>query len=254
MHAGKGDELPEWIPDPIFPAVDESTNRGTLGPRVGVARAGGELLAAALAMLALAACGGHEPPPRVASDQVADTVAKGALATPPLSSYAVSPSGGTPATGPGDRFNSCERIWCLTHGENFSIEHFLVGHSGYVLHTPSRGDVFVPRHRTSGPEFPDAAPAALLLCGQHAHPWLFGRGGGRGAPIQHTGYNRALGYSRAHFQSYGTRLDPCCVNGLGSAFVHSSAGKQFRFHETAQYRSDPTLGWQKPFAARVTPR
>jgi hypothetical protein len=58
-------------------------------------------------------------------------------------------------------------------------------------------------------------------------------------------------YPRAHFATYGTRLDPCCVNGLGSAFVHSAAGKQFRFHETSEYRKHPTLGWQKPFAARV---
>jgi hypothetical protein len=50
---------------------------------------------------------------------------------------------------------------------------------------------------------------------------------------------------------YGTRLDPCCVNGLGSGFVHSSAGKQFRFHETSDLRKNPSIGWQAPFAARV---
>jgi hypothetical protein len=163
------------------------------------------------------------------------------------SSYPVTPSGGTPATGPGNRYNDCERIYCLVHGENFFVDHFLTGHVGWVLHDRRRGDVFVPRHRTEGPEFPDAGGAALLLCGSHVHPYFLGPGGG---PVRHTGFNRALGYGREHFAAYGTLLDPCCVNGLGWGFLHAAAPRRFAFHDLAPYRDHPEIGWHRPFAAR----
>jgi hypothetical protein len=176
-------------------------------------------------------------------------VAVPAGATRPTTSrpYPVSPRGGTPAIGPGDKYNACERIWCLAHGENFFVDHFLTGHEGWVIHDDGHGDVFVPRHRSGGLPFPHAAPPALLFCGQHAHPFLLGRGAG---PIKLTGYNRALGYGREHFARYGTRLEPCCINGLGWSFLHSKAGRQFRFHDTAEYRENPEIGWAKPFPAK----
>lgn len=165
----------------------------------------------------------------------------------PLPAYPVSPRGGTPASGPGGRYNHCERIWCIEHQENFFIDHFLSGHEGYVLHDESVGDVFAPRLRDTGPPLPHANRAALRLCGKHAHPWLLGRGGG---PIRHTGFNRNLGFSRAHFDAYGTRLEPCCVNGLGSAYVHSRNGRLFPFHDVSYYRAHPEWGWSRPFKAR----
>ena len=128
----------------------------------------------------LEAAGGAPPaPPPVAS------------AEPPL------PREGMPRRGPGDRYNSCERVWCLVHDANFDLDHFTRGHNGWILHDDGHGDVFVPRHRTSGPEFPKARHNVLLLCGQHVHPyWL----GGRRGPVTRTGYNVALGYARAHFR------------------------------------------------------
>jgi hypothetical protein len=159
----------------------------------------------------------------------------------------VSPSGGTPATGPGDRFNDCERIWCLTHKENYFVDHFLEGHIGWIIHDTRRGDVFVPRYRTEGPEFHDAGAAALRFCGSHVHPYLFGIAGG---PVRDTGFNRTLGYGRDHFSSYGTRLDPCCINGLGWAFLHSSTPRRFPFHGLAPYLDHPETGWQRPFVAK----
>lgn len=159
----------------------------------------------------------------------------------------ISPAGGTPATGPGNRWNECERIWCTSHGENYFVDHFLAGHTGWVIHDDLRGDVWVPRHRTEGPEFPDAADRGLLLCGRHVHPYMLGRGRG---PIHYTGYNPTLGYGRDHFASYGTRLDPCCVNGLGWGFLHSRAGRRFPFHDVQPYRDNPEIGWHKPFQAR----
>jgi len=195
---------------------------------------------AAAALFVHSACGSKpEPAPPETPTPARD----------PSPAYPISPAGGTPATGPGERYNHCERIWCLVHGENFALPHFLADHVGYVLHSQSRGDVYVPRRRTTGPELSDASNSALMLCGSHVHPWLFTKS--RGGPVRHTGFNRALGYSKAHFASYGTRLDPCCVNGLGSGFVHSAAGKQFRFHETSDLRKNPSIGWQEPFAARV---
>ncbi len=194
---------------------------------------------AALVSLALLAAGcGKEPPPVPAAP---------AAAAPRPAPYPVSASGGTPATGPGDRYNDCERIWCLTHRENYFVDHFLEGHVGWVIHDARRGDVFVPRYRTDGPEFHDAGRAALRFCGRHVHPFLFGVAGG---PVRHTGYNRTLGYGRDHFATYGTRLDPCCINGLGWAFLHSSTPGRFPFHDLAPYKEHPESGWQRPFVAK----
>ena len=97
------------------------------------------------------------------------------MADPP---YKVSPRGGTPATGPGDRFNHCERIWCMAHGENFFIDHFLKDHIGWILHDDSVGDVFVPAGRVGGPRFPGAKLTVLHLCGRHVHPHILGLGAG----------------------------------------------------------------------------
>jgi hypothetical protein len=169
----------------------------------------------------------------------------------PEPAYPISDAGGTPATGPDGRYNHCERIWCLTHKENFFIDHFQGGHVGFVVHDDKHGDVFLPRGRTGGPAFPKSGPSALMLCGKHAHPWILGEGRRGGTPIRLTGFNHALGYGRSHFNAYGTRIDPCCVNGMGSAYVHSFAGKQFRFHELEEYRKHPEIGWQKPFAAKI---
>ncbi len=201
------------------------------------------LLSAALA-LAAAACAGPAPAP----SSPAGSGAAAPAAVDGAGPYPVSPAGGTPATGPGDRYNDCERIFCLRHDENYFVDHFLRGHVGWIVHDDRRGDVFVPSGRTSGPGFPEAAREALRLCGAHVHPWLLSRGGG---PIRHTGYNRALGYSRAHFEAYGTRLDPCCVNGAGWSFLHSGAGRRFPFHALDEYRERPEIGWQRPFRGRA---
>ena len=195
--------------------------------------------AVCLLILSIAGCG-EEPRPGAAAPAAP-------VAAPRPAPYPVSPSGGTPATGPGDRFNDCERIWCLTHHENYFVDHFLQGHTGWVLHDARRGDVFVPRYRTEGPEFHDAGAAALRFCGSHVHPYFLGVAGG---PVRHTGFNRALGYGRDHFSSYGTRLDPCCINGLGWGFLHSSTPHRFPFHDLARYLDHPETGWQRPFAAR----
>ena len=173
------------------------------------------------------------------------------VAAPPPMAYPISERGGTPATGPGERYNHCERIWCLVHGENYFIDHFLRDHMGYVIHDMAHGDVFVLRWQKGGPDLSGASRAALLLCGQHVHPWIFAKHGG--APVRHTGFSRALGYPRRHFDYYGTRLEPCCVNGLGFNFIHSDLGIQFRFHDLAEYREHPEMGWHKPFAARIRP-
>ena len=171
-------------------------------------------------------------------------------AAPTVPAYPISAHGGTPATGPGERFNHCERIWCTLHEENFFIDHFTDGdHRGYVLHDPGHGDVFTLRWRTDGLDLSKASRAALFLCGRHVHPWIAASHGG--TFVKHTGFNSTLGYDRRHFALYGTRLDPCCVNGLGSSFVHSDLGRQFRFHDLAEFRAHPEIGWQKPFAARV---
>lgn len=224
-----------------------------------IGRGGGTCaLATVLAILAaIAACAEKNtpvtpPPQREESAPIASSTPEedeGSTSESLAGAYPISARGGTPATGPGERYNHCERIWCLTHGENFFIDHFLERHVGYVLHEDRRGDIFVTRHRSGGPGFPKARRSSLLLCGKHVHPYLLGKAGG--VPIRHTGYNHNLGYNRAHFVAYGTRLDPCCINGLGSSFIHSMAGRQFFFHDVDLYREHPELGWQKPFAARI---
>ncbi len=162
--------------------------------------------------------------------------------------YPISPAGGPPATGPGDRFNECERIWCTIHGENFFIDHFLTpGHVGWIVHDAAHGDVFLSHHRSSGPGYPNAAREALYLCGFHLHPYLLTR---FPQPIHRTGFNSTLGYGRAHFNEFGTRLDPCCINGQGWAFLHSRDGLRFPFHELSEYRENPDIGWHRPFKAR----
>ena len=159
----------------------------------------------------------------------------------------VTERGGTPPTGPGDRRNRCERIWCNVHGENFFVTHYLEGHSGWILHTDDVGDVFSPARGSQRQGYPQAKRTALRLCGKHLHPWMLGRGAGA---IRHTGFNRALGYGRSHWSSFGTRLEPCCPNGLGWGWLHTSSGRQFRLHDVAAFRENPDLGWSKPVQAR----
>lgn len=185
----------------------------------------------------LSGCGPREAPPSI------DLPARSEGILPP---YEVTPAGGTRATGPGERYNHCERIWCLLHGENFFIDHFLENHKGWILHDDRYGDVFAPRYRSEGPPFREAKKSMLLLCGRHVHPYLFG-----GGPILHTGYNARLGYGRGHYTTYGTRLEACCINGLGSGFIHSRHVKQFNFHKLDYYRANPEWGWQKPFQVRM---
>ncbi len=162
--------------------------------------------------------------------------------------YPISDRGGTPTTGPEERYNRCERIWCLTHRENFFLDHFLQEHVGWILHDDGHGDVFVPRWRKSGPEFPWAGRSMLQLCGRHAHPHVLGRPGG---PVKSGGFSRSLGLDRAHYNAYGTRLDPCCVNPIGWSFIHSTAGLMFRFPTREEMAELPAQGWQKPFPART---
>lgn len=203
------------------------------------------LLVVWLCLISLAGCGGEqawEQPPRQALPA--------RVASPIAAPYPVSPRGGTPKTGPGDRYNRCERIWCLTHEENFHIDHFLKGHVGWIFHDTLAGDIFAARGRVSGPEFPHAKMTALRLCGAHVHPHLLGRGGG---PIRDGFYTYGLGFSRAHFNAYGTRLDPCCINGLGSDYVHTRDGGRISRHDLSEYRANPDRGWQKPFQAVPTP-
>lgn len=198
-------------------------------------------------MTALAAACSRPAVPEATSSQGASIEARDSVAVIPRP-YPVSQTGGTPATGPGIRYNACERIWCMTHKENFYIDHFLTGHHGWILHDENYGDVFSPNMRKEGPPFKNARVTVLLLCGSHVHPYLLGKYGGS---IRHTGYNPGLGYSRSHFNAYGTRLDPCCTNGLGFGYIHSMAGRQFRFHDLDEYRSNPDLGWQKPFGFKT---
>lgn len=157
----------------------------------------------------------------------------------------VAAESGTPKLGPGDLYNACERIWCLTHEANFDLKHFLSGHDGWVVHDDAHGDVFLPRFRQSGPPLPGAREAALNLCGSHVHPWFLA---GRRGPIKRTGWNAGLGYDRRHFAAYGARLDPCCPNGLGWGFIHAASPRQFRLHDTATWREFSAAGWQAPLA------
>lgn len=160
----------------------------------------------------------------------------------------VDANGGTGKRGPGGLYNACERIWCLVHERNFDLDHFLNGHTGWILHEEGSGDIFVPRHRDSGPAFPKARANVLLLCGKHIHPYWLGAGSG---PLRKTGYNVALGYGRAHFESYGTRLTPCCLNAEGWGFLHASAPREYRFGDRTKLEEMAGSGWQKAFPART---
>jgi len=179
------------------------------------------------------------PAATAATDAPASTDVLPADQKPP---YQVSAHGGLPASGPGSRYNHCERIWCMTHGENYFIDHFVKGHQGWILHDSAAGDVFVPKWREGGPSFPGARASALRLCGEHLHPYLLGSG-----PVKAGSYTVSVGYSRSHFRMYGTSLDTCCLNGLGWDYIHSTGGRFFRFHELDDYRAHPERGWQKPF-------
>ncbi len=160
----------------------------------------------------------------------------------------VDANGGTAKRGPGGLYNACERIWCLVHERNFDLDHVLTSHTGFILHEDGTGDVFVPRHRGSGPAFPGARANVLLLCGKHVHPyWL----GARSGPVKKTGYNVALGYDRAHFASYGTRATPCCLNAEGWGFLHASVPREYRFGDRTRLREMAGSGWQKAFPARA---
>lgn len=171
-------------------------------------------------------------------------------ALPPVAPAAphqnVDANGGTARRGPGDLFNACERIWCLTHQRNYDLEHFLTGHVGWILHDDGSGDVFVPKHREGGPAFPHARLNALALCGRHVHPyWL----GAKRGPITKGGYNVALGYNRAHFEAYGRLLTPCCVNEEAWGFLHATAPREFRFGDRTAAAEMAGAGWQKAFGA-----
>jgi hypothetical protein len=194
------------------------------------------LPAIALSAVALAACSGGKPDaaPRVE-------------AHPAAPRQDVDPGGGTGKRGPGNLFNACERIWCLAHERNFDLAHFESGHVGWILHDDGSGDVFVPKHRTSGPEFPDARVNVLALCGRHLHPYWLGR---RPGPLTKSGYNVALGYDRAHFRAYGTRLTPCCVNAEAWGFLHAAAPREYRFGDRQMTAEMAGSGWQKAFVAR----
>ena len=186
---------------------------------------------------------------RAASTPVPATTRSSGVATadqkPP---YQISAQGGLPASGPGARYNHCERIWCMPHGENYFVDHFLKAHQGWILHDTAAGDVFVPKYREGGPSFPGARAYVLRLCGDHLHPHILGSG-----PVKAGMYTVSVGYSRGHFRQFGTSLDTCCLNGLGWDYIHSTGGRYFRFHDLDDYRAHPERGWQKPFS-NDTPR
>src|SRR5262245_30792077 len=162
-----------------------------------------------------------------------------AVVAPP--SIVVDADGGTPKRGPGDLYNACERIWCLTHLKNYDLDHFLKGHIGWILHDDGHGDVFVPRERPAGSGFPQARTSVLRLCGQHLHPFFLG-----GGPLKKPGYNVALGYARSHFASYGTRVPPCCLNPQGWGFLHAAVPKEYRFGDRVSVEEmGGSGGWQK---------
>jgi len=172
---------------------------------------------------------------------------------PPVApaSYPISRTGGTPATGPDERKNGCERIWCPFHEANFFIDHFVADHDGWIVHDEATGDLFVPLGGLRLAGVSRWRRSALRLCGnQHVHPWVMGRGDG--TPMRHTGYDRTMGYDKKHYKQFGMRLAPCCINGLGSDFVHSDLELRFPFGQLAKYREHPEIGWQKPFAARIS--
>lgn len=161
----------------------------------------------------------------------------------------VDSQGGTGPLGPGLLFNACERIWCLTHERNFDLSHFTHDHVGWIIHDDGSGDVFVPKHRTGGPGFPGARTNVLALCGAHIHPyWL----GAKRGPVTKTGYNVALGYDRAHFAAYGTRLMPAYLNAEAWGFLHAAAPREFRFGDRTAAEEMAGAGWQKAFPTRST--
>ena len=162
---------------------------------------------------------------------------------PPAVRKTDSPAG-APKLGPGERFNACERIWCIRHEANFALDHFDADHVGWIVHDDAHGDVFAPRGRTDGPPMPHAHTAMLRLCGRHVHPWILER---RKGPLRKGGWNAGLGYGRGHFQAYGTRLEPCCANGLGWGFLHAASPDQFRLRDVSLFREAPGIGWQKPY-------
>ena len=171
-----------------------------------------------------------------------------AVSEPPVAPRVdVDPSGGTPRRGPGDLYNACERIWCLVHERNFDLSHFVENHNGWILHDDAHGDVFVPRYRTSGPAFPHARDNVLSLCGKHVHPYWLGK---TLAPVTRTGYNVALGYDRAHFRRFGTRIPPCCLNEQGWGFLHASAPREYRFGDRTTSAEMAGSGWQKALVAQ----
>jgi hypothetical protein len=190
-----------------------------------------------LGLLALtAACSGEAP------RSVQRTEAK-----PAAPRQDVDASGGTGKRGPGSLYNACERVWCLAHERNFT--HFASGHIGWILHDEGSGDVFVPKHRSGGPEFPHARLNVLALCGRHVHPYWLGR---RSGPVTKSGYNVALGYDRAHFRAYGTRLTPCCVNAEAWGFLHAAAPREYRFGDRTASAESAGSGWQKAVPARTS--
>lgn len=192
-------------------------------------------------MLAAAACGrGSSPPgPALPAGLVP--------AAPPI---AVDAQGGTPARGPGDLYNGCERIWCTLHRRNFPLDHFLAGHVGWILHDDAHGDVFVARDREGGPAFPQARANVLRVCGRHLHPYFLGA---RGGPVTRTGYNLALGYDRAHYHAYGTRIPPCCLNEQGWGFLHAAAPREYRFGDLQSSQEMAGSGWQKAVPVPASP-
>ena len=161
-----------------------------------------------------------------------------ALPSPP--SIVVDADGGTDKVGPGDLFNRCERVWCVTHERNYDLDHYAKGHIGWILHDDAHGDVFVPRERPAGSGFPHAHSAVLRLCGQHLHPAFLG-----GGAVKKPGYNVALGYSRSHFGTYGTRVPTCCLNAQGWGFLHASVPKEYRFGDRTSVQEMGLSGWQK---------
>ncbi len=193
-----------------------------------------------LSLVALASSCSHEKPPAAAV----------VTAQPAAPRQHVDAQGGTEKRGPGGLYNACERIWCLTHERNFDLEHFTNGHVGWILHDEGSGDIFVPKRRTGGPAFPQAALNVLALCGKHVHPyWL----GARSGPVTKTGYNVALGYDRAHFRSYGTRMMACCVTAEAWGFLHASAPREFRFGDRRTLEEMAGSGWQKAFPTAGSP-
>lgn len=174
--------------------------------------------------------------------------APAAAARPAAPPQDVDTHGGTGQRGPGTLYNACERIWCLSHERNFDLEHFTIGHVGWILHDDGSGDVFVPRHRRGGPAFPAAKLNVLALCGKHVHPYWLGK---RSGPLTKSGYNVALGYDRAHFRAYGARVTPCCVNAEAWGFLHASAPREYRFGDRTAAAESAGSGWQKAFPART---